>query len=291
MKKLTALALALCIILSAFALVACGDKTPADNGDKTPSANNGDKTPSSNNGDKNDKTEGSVYEIVAAAIEKTLKAKSFEAKLTASQKMDLMGNKTESKAEGTVKATAVDTDKPQASFEGKATVEGYEMKQSFYYDGQWKYFGDEESGRYKSQVSYEEFAKEIGAPEDVIVALPEAIFSAAQSKNNADGSLTVTLTVDETNMETLYKDTIIAVVQDVVGQDLNQAVTKDATIEITVADGYIRDYKVSFANEITAGSDKVTYETVDAVTFVSVDKDVTITVPGNLNDYYEMDWG
>ena len=223
MKKLTALALALCIILSAFALVACGDKTPADNGDKTPSANNGDKTPSSNNGDKNDTTEGSVYEIVAAAIEKTLKAKSFEAKLTASQKMDLMGNKTESKAEGTVKATAVDTDKPQASFEGKATVEGYEMKQSFYYDGQWKYFGDEESGRYKSQVSYEEFAKEIGAPEDVIVALPEAIFSAAQSKNNADGSLTVTLTVDETNMETLYKDTIIAVVQDVVGQDLNQA--------------------------------------------------------------------
>ena len=57
MKKLTALALALCIILSAFALVACGDKTPADNGDKTPSSNNGDKTPSSNNGDKNDKTE------------------------------------------------------------------------------------------------------------------------------------------------------------------------------------------------------------------------------------------
>ena len=158
MKKLTALALALCIILSAFALVACGDKTPADNGDKTPSSNNGDK-----NDNKNDKTEGSVYEIVAAAIEKTLKAKSFEAKLTASQKMDLMGNKAESKAEGTVKATAVDTDKPQASFEGKATVEGYEMKQSFYYDGQWKYFGDEEMGRYKSQVSYEEFAKEIGA--------------------------------------------------------------------------------------------------------------------------------
>ena len=119
MKKLTALALALCIILSAFALVACGDKTPADNGDKTPSSNSGDK-----NDNKNDKTEGSVYEIVAAAIEKTLKAKSFEAKLTSSQKMDLMGNKTENKAEGTVKATAVDTDKPQASFEGKATVEG-----------------------------------------------------------------------------------------------------------------------------------------------------------------------
>ena len=70
MKKLTALALTLSIILSAFALAAC------------------DKQPGNNNN-----TDGSVYEIVAAAIEKTLKAKSFEANLSSGLKTDLMGNK------------------------------------------------------------------------------------------------------------------------------------------------------------------------------------------------------
>jgi len=278
MKKLTAIALALCIILSAFALTACGDNASTD-GDNPAGEQTGNKT------------EGSVYEIVAAAIEKTLKAKSFEANLSSVLKTDLMGNKSETKAEGNVKATAVDTDTPKAFFSGKAVMEGYEMAQDYYYDGEWKYFGSEEMGLYKSQVSYAEFAKEIGAPQTVIVTLPKAIFSNAQSKKNDDGSLTVTLTVDEANMETLYKDTIIAVVQDVVGQDLNQAVTKDATIEITVADGYVRDYKLNFTCEITAGNDKVTYDVNDVVTFVSCDKGVTVTAPENLDQYYEMGWG
>ncbi len=282
MKKLTILALVICIILSAFALTACGDKTPAD-GTSSVGQQSGNKT--------DDKTEGSVYETVAAAIEKTLKAKSFEANLSSVLKTDLMGNKSETKAEGNVKATAVDTDKPKAFFSGNAVMDNYEMAQDYYYDGEWKYFGSEEMGRYKSQVSYAEFAKEIGAPQTVIVTLPESIFTNAQSKNNNDGSLTVTLTVDETNMETLYKDNITAVVYDVVGQDLNQAVTKDATIEITVADGYVRDYKLTFTCEITAGNDKVTYEVNDAVTFVSCDKEVTVTAPENLDQYYEMDWG
>ena len=281
MKKLTALALALCIIFSAFALTACGDNATDDD---TPAGEQ--------SGDNNDnKTEGSVYETVAAAIEKTLKAKSFEANLSSVLKTDLMGNKSEVKAEGNVKATAVDTNKPKAFFSGNAVMDNYEMAQDYYYDGEWKYFGSEEMGLYKSQVSYAEFAKEIGAPQTVIVTLPEAIFSNAQSKKNDDGSLTVTLTVDETNMETLYRDTIITVVQDVVGEDLNQVVTKDATIEITIAGGYVRDYKLSFTCEITAGSDKVTYEAKDAVTFVSCDKEVTITAPENLDQYYEMGWG
>lgn len=274
MKKLTVLALVICIILSAFAMTAC--TTPAG------------EQPGNNNGNK---TEGSVYEIVAAAIEKTLKAKSFEANLSSVLKTDLMGNKSEVKAEGNVKASAVDTDKPKAFFSGNAVMDGYEMVQDYYYDGEWKYFGSQEMGLYKSQVSYAEFAKEIGAPQTVIVTLPEAIFSNAQSKNNDDGSLTVTLTVDEANMETLYKDTIIAVVYDVVGEDLNQAVTKNASIEITVADGYVRDYKLTFTCEITAGNDKVTFDANDVVAFVSCDKEVNITAPENLDQYYEMGWG
>ena len=67
--------------------------------------------------------------------------------------------------------------------------------------------------------------------------------------------------------------------------------SKDATIEITVADGYIRDYKVSFVCEITAGSDKVTYDATRFVEFISCDKDVKVEAPENLEEYYELDWG
>ena len=301
MKKLATLILALCIILSAFALTACGDTTPADG--TTPSGeqsgsntdNKTDNKTDSNTENKTDnadnKTEASAYETVSAAIEKTLKAKSYEANLDTLRKNDLLGYKSEDTVKCTIKATAADTDQVKASSVGKITTQGQEMDQNYYYEGGWKYFGSEEMGRYKSQVTFEDFAKEIGAPQTVIKTLPEAIFGSAQSQKNDDGSLTVTIPVDETNIETIYKDAITEIVYDVVGNDLNQSLTKDASIVVTVADGYVREYKVAFVCEITAGNDRVAYDITNTLTFVSVDKDVTVAAPGNLNDYNELDWG
>lgn len=289
MKKLTALVLVLCIMLSAFALTACDEKPTS--GGNAGGGNNNQTSNNTGNSENSGTTEGSVYDIVSAAMAKTLQAKSYEVKLDTLKKTDLMGYKYEDTIQGNLKATALDTAKPEAYFSGKATVQGYDFEQDYYYDGEWKYFDMSEDGGYKSKVSYEEFADEMGAPETVMVTLPEALFANAESKKNDDGSLTVTLTVDEATMETLYKDAITAVVYDVVGNDLNQATTKDAVIVVTVADGYIKDYKVSFVCEISAGSDKVTYDVSDAVTYVSCDQAVTITPPANLDNFYELDWG
>lgn len=282
MKKITALSLALVLILSALSLSACGDKTPADNG--AGNASNGAASePAANN------SEESVYATVAKAIENTLKAKSYDADIDTLLKTDLMGTKSENSADVNIKATALDTDKPKALATGKRTMEGYNADLNEYFDGEWRYFGNAEMGTYKSICSFAEFAKEVGAPQSIVVSLPESLFKGVEGKKNSDGSLTVTLTADEATMETLYKDAIVAVVRDVVGEDLNQATTKNGTIVVTVADGYVKEFKVSFVSEIIAGSDKVTYDSSNSVAFISCGKDVAVTAPANLDNYYEMD--
>ena len=65
MKKITAITLALIIILSALSLSACGDKTPADNGtgNSAGNASNGASSePATNN------SEESVYATVAKIL-------------------------------------------------------------------------------------------------------------------------------------------------------------------------------------------------------------------------------
>ena len=282
MKKITALSLALVLILSALSLSACGDKTPAGNG--AGNASNG----AANELDTNN-SEESVYATVAKAIENTLKAKSYDADIDTLLKTDLMGTKSENSADVNIKATALDTDKPKALATGKRTMEGYTVDLKEYFDGEWRYFGNAEQGTYKTKCSFAEYAKEVGAPQSIVVALPEALFANAESKKNNDGSLTVTLAADEATIESLYKDVVTAIVYDVCGEDLNQATTKNGAIVVTVADGYVKEFKVSFVSEITAGSDKVTYDSSNSVTFNSCGKDVTVTAPANLGNYYEMD--
>lgn len=273
MKKLTALILALCTILCMFTLAACGEEEP--------SSNNGGDTSVSENGGNN--TSGSVYDTVAAAIEKTLKAKSFEANVEDVLKTNLMGNESEVSVKANIKAAELDTDKPKVNYDSNS-----EYVMDCYYNGEWKYFGAEGQGTYKSQTSFADFAAEIGMPQAIIVELPEALFKDAKSDKSGD-SLTVTLTVDEATMETLYKETVTDVVYDVVGEDLTQATTKNATIVVTVKEGYVTEYKLSFVSEIVAGSDKVTYDSYNSVSFVSCDKDINVPAPANLDQYYVID--
>lgn len=280
MKRIIALLLALVIALT---LSACGG-APAGDGSGTSTPSSVDKdTPS-------EKEEGSVYQTVAKAIENTLKAASYEADVDTLLKTDLMGQKSESSKDANVKAAAANTDQPKVLVTGKSTMEGYTADISEYYDGAWRYFGNPEMGAYKMPCTFAEFAAEAGAvPQGIVVALPESLFVGAQSKKNDDGSLTVTLTADEAAIETLYKAAVTKIVYDVVGEDLNQAVTKNGVIVVTVADGYVREFKVSFVSKITAGNDKVSYDSTSSVTFVSCGKEVAVTAPGNLDAYYAID--
>ena len=273
MKKSSALFLALCMILSVFVLSACGGNSGSGAGN--------------NPGGSGD----SVYDTVAAAIENTLKAKSYDANVGATYKEDLMGRVSEASMSANLKAVELDTNAPKVYFDGQQSASGYNNDYDMYYDGVWKYFDINPQGGYKYQCSYAEFAEEAGAPQNIIVALPESLFAGVAGTKNDDGSLSVTLTLDEATVEELYKELVTSVVYDVVGNDLNQATTKDAVITLTVADGYIRDYKIAFVCEIVAGQDKVTYDVSQFVEFLSCDQPVTVTPPANLENFYEMSWG
>lgn len=279
MKKLTALILALCVILSAFALGACSKKT--DDGKKDPT-----QATAGNQGGSNDKTEESLYKTVSDAIAKTKQVKSCEVTMGAQIKTDLMGTKSEVTDTSTGKFAGLDTAKPTASIESTTTMLGETYGTKSYFDGEWNYVEMEDS-KYKSQMSFEEF----GNPVDSLIELPETLFTGASSTKNADGSITVILNVDEATIENLYEELIVGMVYNVAGDNLEVVTTKDATIKVSVADGYISEFDVAFTCEYVAGSDKIVYEATQTLDMSNWDKAVTVTAPADLDQYYELDWG
>jgi len=273
MKRFSALFLTVCILLSTLVFTSCGK---ADSGNKN---------------DSDDKKSGSVYKVVSEAIENTLNAKSYETNAKVSTTSKIMGMVSMYAVEANVKATDLDTSAPKIYVDSEYVSSGYAGENDTYFDGEWKYFDIREWGGYKYRCTLEEFATETGVPQTVIVTLPESLFKKANSVNNADGSLTVTIALDEATIESLYESIVVSVVYAVVGEDLSQTETYDASIEITVADGYVSKYVLKFVSQHTVGSDSANYEYECAMDFVSCDKEVTVTPPANLDQFYEADWG
>ena len=62
-------------------------------------------------------------------------------------------------------------------------------------------------------------------------------------------------------------------------------------IVISVANGYVKSYEVSFHANYTIGNDFISYDYSHSVTFESIDQEVTVTPPEGYENFMEMGWG
>lgn len=139
--------------------------------------------------------------------------------------------------------------------------------------------------KYKRQVGLDEFNAEAGGVAGAIVELPEAVFA-----NAVDNNGVIEITMDEATAETLFSATIVKLVYDIVGPDLNQTTTKDVKVTLCVNDGYIADYSLSLVTEIVVGSDKAAY-TFDQTINLSNYEQATVQFPQGYQNFSELDWG
>ena len=278
MKKIIALLLVLTTVFAMAIMTSCEEET------KEPKENKANEEVSETPADPEAETpadpELSLYEIVNGAIKNTLSSTSFEAKVNGKIDSDIMGNKSSSTKDLTVKTAGTNI-----SVEGKKNEYDFDFDVKYYYDGSWMYF-DMYGECYKRQVDLNEFSAEAGGVAGAIVELPEAVFESAVDNNGV-----IEITLDEATVETLYNDTIVNIVSDIVGNDLNQTTTKDAKITLTVSDGYIADYKLSFMTEIVVGSDRAAYTFEQAINLSNYGQITEIQFPAGYQNYSELDWG
>ncbi len=288
MKKIIALLLALSAIFTMAIMTSCEKEEP----EAEPQANEEvtttpDASEKAEAGEKAEEPKAeepvkelSLYEKVSGAIKNTLASTSFEAKVESKTESDIMGNKSSASKDLTVKTAGANI-----SVVGTKNEYDYNSEVNYYYDGSWMYF-DMYGDKYKRQAPLEEFSAEAGGVAGAIVEIPEAAFANASDNNGV-----IEIPLDEATVETLYNSTIVALVQDIVGQDLNQTTTKDAKISLTISDGYIADYNLSLMTEIVVGNDRAAYTFNQSIKLSNYGQIAAIEFPAGYQNFSELDWG
>ena len=219
-----------------------------------------------------------LYTVVKEATEKTLAATSYEAKSVCVLDTEMFGTKM-----NTTSDLVFTCNGKEVGVDGKSVVEMMGSKTEtpcrYYYDGEWLYMtmlGE----NYKMLVTDEEFKSQAGHPGEYIVVLPEELFEGI----TGDAS-NIELTVDDATMKSLYGKAI----GEEIGEDLSDITVKDGKITLSVKDGYLSTFNVSFTCEIDMGEeDTVTYVFSQETTFTQYG-DVTVTPMEGYEDFEEMD--
>ena len=160
-----------------------------------------------------------------------------------------------------------------------ATPEDKQAEVRFATDGEYLYMTMLGEG-YKIAATEEDFVEEVGSFNEYIVVLPEELFEGITG--DAEN---VVLTLDETALKNLYGEAL----GEEIGEDLSDITVKDGKITLSVKDGYLSTFNVSFTCEIDMGEeDTVTYVFSQETTFTQYG-DVTVTPMEGYEDFEEMD--
>ena len=276
MKKLIAILLALCTILSICMLASCNDASNAADDDDD------DKKSSSST-----KTEETLYDIYAAAAKKMDEAKTVKSVITQSEKKNTLGTVSTSSTEMNMTLDVNNTEKPMMYIDAKATTSGMTMDMDVYYDGEYMYVSMMGMG-YKQKVSFDEAQDSSGSFD--ITKVPKELFDAAKSEKNEDGSRKITINITNDQFKTSYKEILLRHFADVIsGEDLTNVSVKDAKIEIAIADGFITAYSINYKAEYTVGTDVISYEISESAVLSDYNKPVTITPMEGYKNFSEID--
>ena len=219
-----------------------------------------------------------LYTVVKEATEKTLAATSYEAKMVYVVDTDMFGTQMKTTAD-----LVLTYNGEKIGVDGKSVVEMMGSKTEtpcrYYYDGEYLYMTMLGEG-YKIAATEEDFVEEVGSFNEYIAVLPEELFEGITG--DAEN---VVLTLDETTLKNLYGEAL----GEEIGEELSDVTVKDGKITLSVKDGYLSTFNVSFTCEVGMGEeDTVTYVFSQETTFTQYG-DVTVTPMEGYEDFEEMD--
>ncbi|MBQ9891338.1 MAG: hypothetical protein IJM39_07995 [Firmicutes bacterium] len=240
-----------------------------------------------------------AYELVKNAVEKTSKLDSYELDMTTNTTIDMMGQKMSTPINFNIKAEGAGSSL-KAIGTISMSVLGLEVKGDVYQENNMIYLSLG-GMKFKIDASAEEaktyqFAD---TEEQLIKSLPEDVLKDVQVTDNADGSRSVSVTVDGEKFTGIYNELVSALSNadsySEYAKDIKTEITvKDAKVDINVLpNGYIGKYELAFDMDIKISSAS---EGLDVSSSVGVEasasfKDpgskVTVTAPSDLSEYVD----
>jgi lipoprotein len=265
MKKFTAIALVLVMLVSLFALTSCEEKKLT------------------------------AYSLVSDAVAKMETLDSFEADMEIKMGVETMGVSMDVPMQYNVKAAGLKGDNPVTFSTVSMTMMGMTMKTEAYTEGEWCYitaFG--QNMKMKAGENTEEYDGYADI-ESVIKELPEDILSDVEITENSDGTKTVSVAVSDEKFAEIYKSFVDEMSASAAeGEEVSEVSVTNAKVTVTVdKNGYISVYGISFDMNLKAESEGMSLEmkaSVDMnIAFKNPGTAVTITPPAGYQDFEEVD--
>ncbi len=260
MKKITAILLVMCLMCGALMLTSCTESTA---------------------------------EMISNAVKNTNELDSFEAEMEIDITMTAQGMEVSVPMSYDMKAKDLQTDKPIIGADVKTSMMGMKIDMEIYTDGEWAYIstGGAAEMSYKQKMDSPDFNYDMaGSAQSMVKEIPAELLENVEVKKNDDGSKTVELSISDEDFKELFEDVINDAAADSAGEaDIDDIAIKNAKVSVTVADGYVKSYELSFDMDMEVEGTKMTAETEMSIEFKSYNKELTITPPEGYEKFEDYD--
>ena len=290
--KILSFMLALCIILGTACLVACND-------DKTDTPDTSASTEETTEGVQTSETTAATTQaettvaqttaapkddaaqIISNAVSNTFSLKSFDVnyKIDMVTEMPELQTSMAMTMEYGMKVGTVNG-KTAANMTVSATILGTTVTSEEYYEDGYAYGVEEGIGyKYKSEDT------DVTEHDSMIQSIPEDLLKDVEVVTNADGSKMIELAFTPEKFAEIYKDFIAEMNSD---EDIENMTISGQSVRITVNNGYVTEYALSFTMTGVSSDVKTSNEINAIATYTNPGTNAVPTPPMGYKDFQEI---
>lgn len=228
----------------------------------------------------------SAFNVINTALEKTRNLDSMNAQMKMEMNVSAGGISMSIPITMNMKAKGMKSASPVISLDISMSFFGQTVAFEIYQEGNWVYMV---MGDMKYKAPAESAGEDLDYTEnfdEILKKIPESVLKDVELVKAADGSQTATIPFPAEMFGEIYED-IIESMGSEAGMDLEDMQISDAVVKITVADGYITVYDLSFKMGMTVEGVSTSAEAKATITYDNPGKDVTITPPEGYQSFEE----
>lgn len=204
-----------------------------------------------------------------------------------------------------MKADNIKSSTPTMLASASTSMMGIELKSDVYME-EGMFYVSASGMNYKLKVEEsDEDYDYVGNVNSIINDIPEDLLENVELVKNDDGSNTATISVDDARFKELFKDFICKSAQDTIIDDddeentdavddtennfmdniLEKITVTDATVKVTVKNGYVLVYELSYSMKVSTIIGESTSSVKASVTYNNPGETVEITPPEGYKDF------
>lgn len=227
-----------------------------------------------------------AYAVVSAAIEKTQGLDSIAAEMNMEMNMAAEGITMSIPIKVDMKIKGMQSDDPIIGSTISMSMLGESIEMEMYQDSEWTYIVSDGTS-YKTSISAEDSEYDYSDDmNDMIQLIPEELLENVTLTTGSDGSQTVTVSVPDEKFAEIYDDFLAGLdTAGIEGADIN---ISEAVVTITVANGYVSVYDMSFKMDMEIEGVSAATDVKASVKYSDPGAEVTITPPEGYQDFEEI---